>query len=284
MDRRQRLLAAVLGLMLIGYGADQAYRRLYEQPLAAAEQRIETLSKQLHDGQLQVRRQQHRLPDLDQLQTRSLPRNLDLAVTQYRSWLLQLIEDSDLEQANLDSGSPTRFRDLYTRIDFSLRTRGTLAQLTHFLHSFYSVGYLHKIRSLSLTPTADGTLDVSLTIETLSVPLVAGPDQLPDGWIPQERLAPLDSYQVIARRNLFRAGGPPAASVMLSAITSDASQQRQAWLSLLRTGETRILGEGDRMTLEGTSLRVTQIERDAVEFEIDGRRQNIPIGNTLDSP
>ena len=63
----------------------------------------------------------------------------------------------DLEQANLDSGTPARFRDLYTRIDFSLRTQGTLSQVTQLLHTFYNTDYLHKIRSLSLTPTSDGT-------------------------------------------------------------------------------------------------------------------------------
>ncbi len=283
MDRRQRLLIAVLALMIVGYLGDQTYRRLYERPLAAAEQRVTTLEQELHDGQLEVRREQNRLPQLDDLKYQSLPSNLELAVTEYRSWLLKVIEETGLEKANLDSGSPNKVRNLYTRIDFSLRTQGTLSQVTELLHAFYRAEYLHKIRSLSLLPTADGTVDVSMTIETLTIPAVAQPDQLPMPYRESsDSPPPLDDYYVIARRNLFRAGEPPAATIKLSAITSDVDQNRQAWLSFLRTGETRILAEGDGLTLEGSSLRVVQIGSDAVEFEIDGRTRNVRIGQTLE--
>jgi hypothetical protein len=282
MDRRQRLLLALLLVMFVGYAGDQAYRRLYERPLAAAQQRAVTLEEELNDGQLEVRRQQKRLPELDKLRNRSLPSNLELAVTQYRSWLLEAIEQSGLEQANLDSGAPTRFRDLYSRIDFSLRTQGTLSQVTQLLHTFYNADYLHKIRSLSLTPTAEGNVDVSLTIEALTIPSIASADALPASPGRADPLPPVDDYHVIARRNLFRPGDPPTANIKLSAITQDVNQHPQAWLSFLRTGQTRILAEGDTVVLEGSSLRVKQIEPEAVEFEIDGRRQSVRIGHTLE--
>jgi hypothetical protein len=281
-DRRQRLLIVVLGLALTGVLADQAYRRLYEQPLQNAQQRVARLQKELDEGQRNARRQQHRLPDLDELKNRSLPRNLELAVTEYRSWLLQTLEGSGLEQTSLDSGTPAPVRDIYTRVDFSLRTRGNLTQLTQFLHAFYSTNYLHKARSLTLTPTSDGTVDVSMTIETLSIPSLASSDQLLTASALEQPLASMDQYNIIARRNLFRPGDPPAASIKLSAITTDVDQRRQVWLSFLRTGETRMLGEGDAVTTEGSSLRVTQIQPDTADFEIDGQRCRVHLGHTLE--
>ena len=124
-----------------------------------------------------------------------------------------------------------------------------------------------------------------MTIETLSIPSVASPDQLPSSpGRPHDPAAPLDDYHVIARRNLFRPGDPPAANIKLSAITLDVDQHPQAWLSFLRSGETRILAEGEAFTLEGSSLRVRQIDAEAVEFEIDGRRRSVRIGQTLEPP
>ncbi len=283
MDRRRKLLIAFLLLMVGGFAADTAYRRWYEKPLADAEQKLASLDKELRDGKLDVRRQQNRLPLLDQLTQRSLPRNFEIAVTEYRSWLLQRIEESGLQQANLDSASPARFRDLYDRLDFSVRTRGTLSQVSEFLHSFYGTDYLHKIRSLSLMPTSDGTVDVSLTIETLILPTLAQIDQLPTPPVPSTRPA-LTDYYVVSQRNLFRQGDPPAASIKLSAITLDAEHRRQAWLSFLKTGETRILSEGDDFSLEGTHLQVKTIGSDTIQIAVDGQRREVRLGNTLDSP
>jgi hypothetical protein len=282
MNRRQQLLVTALVLVSCGYLADQAYRRLYERPLENAERSVASLQKELHVGQLEARRQQKRLPQLDALHPRSLPRNMELAVTAYRSWLLRAIEQSGFEQANLDSGTPATFRNLYTRINFSLRTRGTLSQVTQLLHTFYRTDYLHQIRSLALTPTSDGTVDVSMAIEALSIPSLASSDRLVEPADVQRDGDPLDDYLVIARRNLFRPGEPPAANVKLSAITSDVSRQRQAWLNFLQTGETRRLSEGESLTLEGSLLHVEHIEPESVEFQLDGRRRRVRIGHTLE--
>jgi hypothetical protein len=267
--------------MAVGYFADAAYRRWYEEPLDAAQQRLAQFEKKLHDGKLDVRRQQNRLPELDALQPRSLPLNLDLAVTSYRSWLLQAIEGSGMQQANLDSGAPASVQNLYNRIDFSVRSRGTLSQLTEFLHRFYSTPYLHKIRSLSLTPSADGTLDVSLAIETLSIPSLAPDTELMEVATDHQGLLSREAYQTISQRNLFRAGSPPTADITLSAITLDSKQRKQVWLSFLKTGETRILSEGDDLALEGTHLKVTSIAQDQAQFAIDGQPHTVAIGDTL---
>jgi hypothetical protein len=281
MDRRRQFLLAALGLMTTGYLLDAAYRRWYEQPLALAEQQTTALERELQQAQLEARRQQKRLPALDTLHGRSLPSNVEIAVTEYRSWLLQVIAQSGLQQPSLDSGNPARLRNLYQRIDFTLRTRGTLSQLTAFMQQFYATAYLHKIRSLSLTPTSDGTLDISLTIETLGIPAVASESQLPEPPPHPGRSADQDAYRLISQRNLFRQGEPPAASIKLSAITLDAQRQRQVWLSFLKTGQTHILAEGEQLSLEGSLLKVRSIQAETAALEIDGEARTVAIGHTL---
>ena len=197
---------------------------------------------------------------MDQIKQRSLPRNPEIAVTEYRSWLLQSIATHGLQQASLDSGNPARVRNLYDRIDFSLRTRGTLSQLTAFLRQFYSTNYVHTIGASSLKSTSDGTLDISLTVETLVVPVVADDAHLPQHLPAPGELASEDTYRVISQRNLFRQGASPTAKIKVSAITCDAQRQRQVWLSFLTTSETRILAAGDQFSLDGTHLKIQAIQ------------------------
>ncbi|MCA9151752.1 MAG: hypothetical protein KDA92_20755, partial [Planctomycetales bacterium] len=178
MPRRQKLLLALLLLIGVSYVGDMLYRRGYSEPLRKAESQLASSAETLHKTQLDVRKQQRRLPELDELKPRSLPRNPELAVSEYRSWLLQNLAESGLQQASLDSGNPARFKNIYSRIDFTVRTRGTLAQLTTFLERFYATPYLHKIRAMSLTPSSDGSIDISLTLETLAVPSIASDTEL----------------------------------------------------------------------------------------------------------
>ena len=279
-EMRQKLLISALVLIAAGYLLDMAYRRGYEKPLADAERRRDQLDKTLRKEKLQVRQQQARLPELDALQARSLPRNLEVGVSAYRNWLLQLMGECGLKQANLDSGSPANFRQIYRRVDFSVRAQGTLEQVTRFLHRFYGTDYLHKIRSLSFSPLSDGSVDMALAIEALSLNSATSDSELAvlDG---KRELRPLDDYQVIARRNVFRGGDPLTARVALSAITRDVREKRQAWLTFPGRGRTQIVQEGDTLALEGSQIQILKIEAEMMEIELDGERREVRIGQTL---
>ena len=94
-------------------------------------------------------------------------------------------------------------------------------------------------------------------------------------------LRSLDEYQVIARRNVFRGGDPLTARVALSAITRDAREQRQAWLTFPGRGRTRIVNEGDTLALEGSQIQIVRIDAEMMEIELDGERREVRIGQTL---
>lgn len=281
MSQRQKLLIVLVATLLGAYLADMAYRRLYAQPLARAQLNSQTLRKRLHDGKLKVRQEQLKLQQLEDLQQRSLPSDPDLAVSSYRSWLLQVIEQSGLQRTSVDSSPPLRQGNLYHRLDFNIHSGGTLQQISEFLQAFYASGYLHKIRSMSLNPTANGGVDASLTIETLVLPTAKHTDRLATLEPDPSVAAAADGYRVIARRNLFAGGDPIAADVMLTAITYDSQERPQAWISVRSTRQTHLMSAGQSLSVQGLDLQVSQIEPDYALIQLDGQPRRLLIGMTL---
>ncbi len=277
---RQKLMVGALVVIFAGYAFDQLYQYGYERPMLLAERQRTQLEQTLRKNKLEIRKKQARLDDLQSVQKRSLPRNLELGISAYRNWLLQTLGESGLEQANLDSGTPTPVRNIYYRIDFSLRTQGTLTQVTQFLHRFYGTNCLHKMRSVSLTPLSNGSVDVAIAIETLTLATATsgGNFQELEG---QRPVAPLNDFQMIARRNVFRAGDPLVAQIAVSAITTDAQKQRQAWLSFPGNEPTRIVEEGDTLSLDGSQVQIVKVTADQVQIQLDGENRELRVGETL---
>ena len=280
MPQRQKLLLGVVAVMFVGYLGDMAYRRLYAEPLREAATQTETLRGDLHDTRLAVRREQNRLEQVPQLGQRSLPRNLEIAISVYRGWLLQLIQEVGLEGTNVNSGQPTLVNNEFHRIDFSILGSGTLQQATEFLHRFYRAPYLHKIRSLSMTPLADGNVDLVLSIEALSLISAEQDDLLPIADTPDaNRLS--DEDRQILRRNLFARGDPLDARVALTAITSDATGRFQAWLSVKPNGRTHLLASGESIELDNVEIQVHAVKPDQIDVSSNGERRRVVIGQTL---
>lgn len=280
MPRRQKLLIIVVAVMFVGYLADAAYRRFYSEPLQDARQQAEIVRSDLHDTKLAVRRQQSRLERLPDLNQRSLPRNLDVAVSAYRGWLLQLIQEVGLSGTNVNSGQPTLVRDEFHRIEFSILGSGSLQQATEFLHRFYRAPYLHKIRSMSMTPLADGQFDLVLTIEALALITAERDELLPIDDTEEDRQLTAED-RVIVRRNLFAGGDPINSRIALTAITSDAEGRFQAWLSIRPNGRTHLLASGESIELENIEIRVHQVLPGQIDVSSNGERRRMVIGQTL---
>jgi hypothetical protein len=101
-------------------------------------------------------------------------------------------------------------------------------------------------------------------------------------WQQSHREDGFEPYQTISRRNLFRFGAPPASQIKLSAITTDVGKKRHAWLSFAKTGETRILVEGDAILVDGSHVRIQEVSAETVQVQIDGHSRKVPIGSTLE--
>ena len=153
---------------------------------------------------------------LAQWQRRALPPDKDLARSLYQNWLRSLAARTNLRGTTLvakgASDASVRRDQQFTRISFDLHAQAKLGDLVQFLYEFYSAGFLHQIRDMTIKPAPNGAreLDVKVAIEALSLPTANAKDRLPDKP-PQEaghalHLAKLSDYQEpIAKRDFFGA-------------------------------------------------------------------------------
>lgn len=203
MNKRERMLViAVSGLFLavgLQYGLSK-YR--------AAKQRrdvqISSLQQQLTLAQERQLMGEEAMARMGDLQTRSLPSDLELARSEYSSLLTEMGTAAGLNDLRVSFMNRTPSGDLYDRFHFQVSGTGDLEELVWMLHAFHSKDYLHRISSLSVTPaTGKNTLSIGMDIEALALS-TAPPDlQPPPGPSPAVDPA-VEAYKdVILNRNFF---------------------------------------------------------------------------------
>jgi hypothetical protein len=135
---------------------------------------------------------------------RALPANLETARTLYQTWLLNSVTEVGFDEVNVVAIAPHSKEGVYQQLAFTVSAHGDLRQLIRFLYKFYSVDYLHRLRRLQARRITDSRqLDLSLSIEALSLPTATESQQLSPA--PGQRLAQadLDAYmRPITERNL----------------------------------------------------------------------------------
>jgi hypothetical protein len=125
-------------------------------------------SEALRPGDLQVR--------LSEMKKHSLPWTQSKATSNYQNWLRDITSYYNIKEVTFSPGSAATIngadkKAIYTEQTYRLKMKCNLNQLVSFLNAFHSVGYLHKIKDLKITPVADSVqLDVNLTINTLLLP------------------------------------------------------------------------------------------------------------------
>ena len=282
---RQKLLYGALAVIGVLYVGDVGYRKLYEEPIQNADRKFSGINERLKKQKLSNAKAKQAVKQVDKLQVIALPRNLEMARSTYQSWLLQLVNDCQLDAPKVDSSSPAPFsyrrQLLYNRFTFTLRGRGNLHQVTQFLHRFYSADHLHKIQSLSLAPSG-GKLDMNASIEALSLPGANRESKLSEQTADRLAFADLSSYRRIASRNLFQSSGDAAGrSVYLSAITTDRMGNREAWFYNVRSEKTEKLEKGGAISVGGATATIVEILESSALLRIDDELFRIPMGTTF---
>jgi len=185
---RKYILLAIFGAMVCYSGSDWLLGQ-FSGPLASLEHRKVELRHEIRQVERQLDHAHKTAKEMDLWKAQSLPSDVEQARSAYREWLLELVGHVQFVDPNVDSGEPVNRKGMAhaTSLSFSLRARGTLAQLTRFLYDFYSAGHLHQIRSLSITPV-QGTeaLDLAISIEALVLPNArsCSARKGPTGWLP----------------------------------------------------------------------------------------------------
>ncbi len=220
LTRREKVLAGIVGVFFVGAAAYAGWS-VVANPildrrtvLAGMEEDLEKKRQDL-DSALKAR---ERMADL---RNRSLPRDADVAKSEYQAWLLKLAE-KHLRNHRVDMvtvGGTTRgraTRPTFNRFAFTVKGQASLSKLIALLYEFYSAGYLHQVHNLVLQPIQKSTdLTVTVDVQALSLPDAPVREKLEP--IKPERPLPVDlaTYnKEIADRKPFEPFTPEPAVII----------------------------------------------------------------------
>ena len=144
----------------------------------------------------------------------SLPSNLNRSITQYKKYIQELaLTECGLILRRTEERKPASISyvgkkgrtKVFSQVTFTFRGSGRLAQITKFLHKFYSLDLIHRISELSIEPRENGLYDLSMNIDVASMADADESRNFQETFRPIEKsLAEYD--KAILYRNMF---GPP---------------------------------------------------------------------------
>lgn len=211
MTKREKTLAlliAVLVAAMIGWAAISRISGAFESRYAS----IEQLDEEIKDKNFVLDRGTRAARKLAEYEKASLPGDPGLARSLYQGWLLELAQEKvALEGVNVGPLPSRPVGDVYYKHAFNVNCDGDLRQLTEFLHTFYSTGFLHRITRLHVKPHVNSKLlNLSLTVEAISLNTAPNVSELKPP--PGQRLAgaELETYTAsILNRNMFSPANQP---------------------------------------------------------------------------
>ncbi len=208
MTPRERILALSVGALVALMGGFYVLRQVQAgfQQRDAALQRLDDEKRQ---KERQVRLGQIALQRMNRYQEQSLPPNPHQARQLYTDWLLRKVTEVGFDEPKVNPITSTlRSRtDAFTGHAFSVSGAGSLEMLTRLMYEFYRVDYLHRIKSLQVTPRDAKTIAFAMTVDALSLPDAQEREALHN--LPAQRLTEKEvaAYvDAICGRNMF---GPP---------------------------------------------------------------------------
>ena len=134
---------------------------------------------------------------------------------------------------------PRDIRGVYDVYSFKITAEGDRQKLTRFMHKFYEVDLLHRIRDLNITPKPLTKNLLSIVLNVDVVGLKSAPAKMDLVERPANRLAYGDLAQyeeVIVGQDLF---GDPNKPPTISNRTKDLVPGKEQWMSLMLSAGER---------------------------------------------
>ncbi len=298
---REKKLAILVGVLAAGMGLVLGVGGI-GKALSSRRMQRDALAQNVQQMQFKIAKASLALEKFTEWERRSLPRDRELARTLYQNRLAATMAAAQLKNVQVEPGRNTQLRDVYTKFPYVVRAQGKLGDLAQWLAAFYRADDLQQFRDLSLQPSTVGELQLTATIEALSLPAADRTDRLTtstDGRIDEARA--VAATQLIAARNLFApyvpptpprppvvdvAPPPPPPAFDESKYTYLTSilfvgEEPQAWLNIRPTKQTLRLRAGDGIRVgqfTGTLVRIGDAE---IEVEQAGERRIVRLGQTL---
>ncbi len=298
MNRREKLLAVSVGLMVVLWGSTMGVSK-YRQ---ACEKNEKTLKKVLEDLKTAHKDEERGLlarNRLSELGRQSLPTDTDIAAVLYEDWLRVLLGNSGLEVADLTSKTSPGPHKRTQEIVFTVNATGSLAKLSNFLHGFYEAGHLHRISETTLAPEEESDLlKITLTIDALSLDNCKREDELSDrpNKIKQE---PLEKSKAdIVSRNLFVVYKPPVSqeqpaetqpsiaedTIAAQAFVTGMTYGKSGWQMSVRmqdSGKIQFFREGDAIAIGSFTGSITKLDGRFAVVTIGNQQMRVRLGQSL---
>lgn len=270
MSRREKMLASAVGLLVLVFIGLWVVD-LIGGAMESRSDQILALEEEIRQKEVTKMKGGRAAERLAVYETRALPGDRERARSIYQSWLLQAVADADLEDIKVDPIAGRPVGEVYFVHPFNVSGRGNLEQLVEFLYGFYSKDILHRIERMTVAPIKDTRqLDITMTIEAVSLPSATHVDQLPSQPSSRLALGTLDKYSnPILKRNIF---GPPNSSPRLESIGTrelevqqshtiqvrardpDNNDQLRYWMEASEPLAARINEESGEITLSPAQL------------------------------
>lgn len=172
MQKRERILAAALGGVLLIWLGLPWFEGTFLAPLRELEQEEESLREAVSELFEQRKQLAFQEQEFAQWIEKSLPPNPLNAQRLYHEWLVNLAQLSGFEQITVDLQPVRHEGETFASIPVVLKAKATLQELALFLDRFDSVELLHRIAQCDISsPAADGNpkLDLVLTAEGVAI-------------------------------------------------------------------------------------------------------------------
>ncbi len=136
MTPREKILSIGVGLaltMAVGNYMLNSIRKGFKAKSDRIEQLITDVTRRdesITDGLMDRNK-------LNALIEKSLPTNVEQAAADYRSWLIDLIDETGLKSPKQSFVGETAEKGVYRRFKFQISGRGTVENLTRLLYAYY---------------------------------------------------------------------------------------------------------------------------------------------------
>lgn len=284
MKPREKILAGVVAVILVGWGGQKLFESMLQAPLDTKRRKIERLQKDIREKELVIEQAKDWTAKLVTWRSQSLPTDIALARSAYQNWLLELVETSKFERSNVDSGEAVSKPGVYQKLPFSVRARTTLPQLTQFLYDFYQADHLHLIQRIGITPVANSeAIEVSLVIEALVLPLAERREQLTRQVSDRLVGSSIDYYDEIISRDLFGAGGGTFDAADYAYLTAilDVGDIPEVWFTMRTSGEIIKLRNGQNIEFGDFQGVIVEIDTQDVVIDSGNERWLLTLGENL---
>jgi len=289
------VLASLLGSWFVITGVGTAFETRRKQ--------ITALTLDVQKKRMQVGRAEQIVDAFKEWETRSLPRDREIARSLYQNWLVTSLDGARLGKVQVEPGRMTPVRDVFVKLPYSVRAEGSLEQVMKWLAEFYQADHLHAVRDLSLQPSRDGrTLQVAAVVEAIVLPDTARRDKLVETTGSRLTEAEADAaVKAVVGRNFFAAYVPPVPprpqvrvaeapppppkfdeskhTVLTTIIFVDAAPE--AWLSVRPTKQLLKLHEGQEIEVGAFKGKLVRIGEKEIEIDREGKRVVVALGTAL---